>query len=173
MKGIYFNTLKEMIHDYFDHKTYLDILQKLGFSEDIICSNSANLDNEFIDSLCAELRKKLKLSKDDFYSLYGDYYIGVYVKKYYNRIFKKAANVKEFLMKIKEIHKDILKELGTGVMPQIDINEVGSALQCKIKSKRNVHFIASMIKALGKIYKEMPVVEIKDYNKSELLIKLK
>jgi len=27
MKGIYFNTLKELIHDYFDHKTYLDILE--------------------------------------------------------------------------------------------------------------------------------------------------
>ena len=173
MKGIYFNTLKELIHDYFDHKTYLDILGKLGFSEDIVCSNSANLDSEFIDLLCEELRKKLKLSKDDFYSLYGDYYISVYVKKYYNRIFKKVSNVKEFLMKIKEIHKDILKELGTGIMPQIDINEVDSTLQCKIKSKRNIHFIAAMIKALGKIYKEMPAVEIRDYNKSELLINLK
>jgi len=38
-------------------------------------------------------------------------------------------------MKIKEIHKNILKELGTGIMPQIDINEVDSTLQCKIKSK--------------------------------------
>jgi len=41
------------------------------------------------------------------------------------------------------------------------------------KIKRNIHFIAAMIKALGKIYKEVPVVEINDYNKSELLINLK
>jgi len=149
MKGIYFNTLKELIHDYFDHKTYLDILGKLGFSEDIVCSNSANLDSEFIDLLCEELRKKLKLSKDDFYSLYGDYYISVYVKKYYNRIFKKVSNVKEFLMKIKEIHKDILKELGTGIMPQIDINEVGSTLQCKIKIKNKYSLYCSYDKSFG------------------------
>ena len=169
MKAIYLNALKEMICDYYDANIYYEISEKLGYSKDLTYHDSNDINKDIIISLCEELRRTLKLSIYDFYSLYGDYYISVYVKKYYNQIFTYASNVKDFLKRLKEIHMNITKVLGGGLLPKIETKEIGDTLHCKIDVKINIHFLVSMIKALGKIYKERPTVELIDNDK--ILIK--
>jgi hypothetical protein len=169
MKAIYLNALKGMICNHFDPNIYYEITEKLGYSKDFTYLDNDDINPDIILSLCEELRRKLKLSAYDFHSLYGDYYISVYVKNHYNHFFTHASNIKDFLKRLNEIHINITKILGGGILPKIEIKEIGDVLHCKIDSKKNIHFVVSMIKALGKIYKERPTVELIDND--EILIK--
>jgi len=119
MKTIYLNALKEMISDYYDANIYYEIIKKLGYSKDLTYHDSNDINRDIIISLCEELRRTLKLSTDDFYSLYGDYYISVYVKKYYNQIFTHASNIKDFLKRLKEYTYNIAKRLSGNFLPKL------------------------------------------------------
>jgi hypothetical protein len=169
MKAIYLNALKEMISSYFDPHIYYEITEKFGFNKEFTYQDSDDINKDIIISLCEELRRKLKLSVYDFYSLYGDYYISVYIKNFYNHFFTHASNIRDFLKGLNEMHMNITKMLGGGILPKIEIKEIDEAFHCKVHSKINIHFVEAMIKALGKIYKERPIVEL--INNDEIIIK--
>ncbi|MDY6821736.1 MAG: heme NO-binding domain-containing protein [Deferribacterota bacterium] len=161
MRGIYFNALKEMCINLSALEKLQKVLSKFGYSENFIIRDNDKIDDSLFLEICDELRRGLKLSSEDFYSIYGDYYVS-YTYKKYKKLFNIANNTYEFLLKISDFHKKLLNKINENSSFHFHIQLKDDAIHCKIKPIINTSFTSSLIKSIGRIYNELPFVEYKD-----------
>jgi hypothetical protein len=154
MKAIIFNCIRDLMMDKFGPDSYKDVALKVGL-EDKIYLNNVDIDEEKFKKLIDELSKSLKLSVNQIYDAFGDYWVNVFSQKYFKSYYRTYKNAKEFLMAMDKIHTNVIKTYGGSIPPRFSFEDNGNKIVIKYSSKRNlVDLLISLVKGIAKYYNE-------------------
>lgn len=154
MKAIIFNCIRDLVRDKFGPDTYKDIALKVGL-EDKLYLNNIDIDEEKFKNLIDELSKSLKLSVNQIYDAFGDYWVNVFSQKYFKSYYRTYKNAKEFLMAMDKIHTNVARTYGGSIPPRFSVGDKGNKIVIKYSSKRNlIDLLISLVKGTAKYYNE-------------------
>lgn len=154
MKAVIVNCIRDLVRDKFGADIYKDVAKNVGL-EDKTYLNNADIDEETFKKLINELSKVSKLSVNQIFDAFGDYWVNVFSQKYFKSYFRTYKNAKDFLKAMDKIHVNVVNTYGGSTPPRFSFEESGNRLIMHYDSKRNlVDLLISLVKGVAKYYNE-------------------
>lgn len=171
MKAVIFNCIRDLVRDKFGADVYKEVAHKVGL-DDKIYLNNVDIDEVNFKNIIDELSKTLKLSVNQIYDAFGDYWTNVFSQKYFKSYYKAYKNAKEFLMAMDKIHINVIKTYGGSTPPRFSFEDHGNKIVINYTSKRNlIDLLVSLVKGTAKYYNDKITVNKIDSKKIEVEFK--
>ena len=154
MKAVIFNCIRDLVRDEFGPDSYKEVALKVGI-DDKMYLNNMDIEDEKFKKLIDELSKSLKLSDNQIYDAFGDYWVNVFSQKYFKSYFRVYKNTKDFLMAMDKIHSNVTRTYGGSTPPRFSFEDKGKKLIIHYNSPRNlIDLFVSLVKGTAKYFKE-------------------
>ncbi len=156
MKGVIVDCLKHLVVDNFGEKKWDEILKEAGYTEGKNFLPSDNINDDEFFKMIGETCKSLKISTEQAADLFGEYWMNKYATKIYSAFFIGKKSAKEFILDLDKIHHITTQTMENAHPPRFDYDmKDENTLIITYKSNRDlIDFAVSLIKGVGKYYKE-------------------
>lgn len=117
---------------------------------------TADVDDEALMKILRSLCEILGVSFPKLTEVAGVYMVNEYLPDAYGQYYEEADSAKEFLLKMRRVHKDMTRNIPGANPPEFDYEERGEkTLIMTYKSHRHlIDFMIGLIKGVGKYYGE-------------------
>ena len=157
MRAVIFNCIRDLVRDKFGADIYKDVAKNVGLEDKMYLNSLNNLDmnDNTFKKLIDELSKVTKLSVNQIFDAFGDYWVNVFTQKYFKSYYRPFKNAKDFLMAMDRIHLNIADLYGGSTPPRFSFEENGNKLIMHYNSQRNlIDLLISLVKGVAKYYNE-------------------
>jgi methyl-accepting chemotaxis protein len=154
LKAIIVNCIRDLVRDKFGGDTYKSVAKNVGL-EDKTYLNNVDIDEDTFRKLTNELSKVTKLSANQIFDAFGDYWVNVFSQKYFKSYYRTYKNTKDFLKAMDKIHVNVTNTYGGSTPPRFTFEENGNKLIMHYNSQRNlIDLLISLVKGVAKYYNE-------------------
>jgi len=164
MKATIVLCIKEIIEKKFGKDKFKEILKKSGFEEEKVFFAAMDIEDDKVLKIVDNAIKILNVNKNDFFELFGEYWVTGYATKIYKPYFLLSSNAKEFLSNMKTVHELVTKISKSSNPPDFEYEKRSNEdnkLIMHYKSKRGLSFLMpGLIKGVAKHYNES--VDVKE-----------
>lgn len=163
MKGAVVNCLQGLITRDYGEAKWKESLKAAGMKENAIILASSNVPDADVIKVMKSSATVTGLSMDQLTEKFGEYWSTTFAPGMYGLYFKKAKNAKELLLNLDAIHVQVTKSMAGAAPPRFTYESPSEKeLIMHYSSPRGlVGFMPSMIRGLGKYYKEKVDVQLK------------
>jgi len=118
MKGIVADCLKKLVAENFGIEKWTKIMKMSGLNPDKSYAITDDVDDELILKLFDNTCQVSGLSFEQACDVFGKYWVGSYIPKRYPDFYTDVKSVKEFLLKLDNIHSTMTKRLENAKPPK-------------------------------------------------------
>jgi hypothetical protein len=171
MKGVIVLCLESLVKENFGEEKWVEVAKQTGFDPETRFLASQDIDDQIVLKTIGSLCSVLNISMPQAADAFGDYWINKYAPKMYGVYYARAANAKEFLLKMDNVHEVTTKNVANARPPRFDYEwKDEKTLVMTYKSQRDlIGIFVGLVKGIGKYYKENLKVTQKGNDKVEIV----
>jgi hypothetical protein len=156
MKGVIFLALREMVENKHGENKWNEVLEVAAFSGEPTVLAADNFDDAKLMKVFGALSSVLKLSAQQVYDEFGDYWINVYAPRVYWSYYTEINDAKTFLSRMDEIHVKLTKNVLGSKPPRFEYEWKNDKtfIMRYISERELIDLMVGLIKGVGKHYKE-------------------
>lgn len=156
MKGVIARCLGQLVIENFGQDKWDAILEGAGFDKSAKFLPISDIDDKKIFELIGSSCKVLKISQQQAFDAFGEYWSAVYAPKNYGAYYASAKNAKDFILKMDSVHVATTKNMPNAHPPRFNFKwDNDKTLIVTYLSQRGlIDLLVSLTKGVGKYFKE-------------------
>ncbi len=161
MKGTILKCVSKIVVENHGSEIWSKCLETSGFDTNHVFMMRDDVDDNDTVKLLVNTAKILGITIQQFFDIFGDYWVNSYSVNLYKSYFDEYSSSKEFLLNLNTIHKEMTEIFPNAKPPSFDFESISdNKLRVKYKSKRGlIDIFISISKGLAKYYNDK--VEVK------------
>ncbi|NVB36204.1 heme NO-binding domain-containing protein [Pseudenhygromyxa sp. WMMC2535] len=154
MKGAFLKCIKELVITQHGEDQWTKILATSSYPSNKPIMATATVPDEQLFGVMKEARKILRMSKNQFYDAFADYWICIYGPRLSPRHYDEATNSREFLTMLDDIHGRARRRMRGATPPNIEMRWLDEdTVELTYNSERElILMMTALVRALGRYF---------------------
>ena len=162
-----------MMEEKFGKEKWDDILQKSGFPKGTMFLPTQDINDNDVFKIINTLCKELNISLQQAFDAFGEYWACSFAPKLYAPFYNQAKSAKDFLLKMDEVHILTTKSMPGAKPPRFkyEWKDDKTLIMTYESPRRLIDLVVSLVKGVGKYFKENLNVRKISPDKVEIVFK--